>query len=316
MNQEWTGNLEPGRQSAGRLKEIDSALTRLDFERDRLVVQKRELKERLDREYYEFRKAEDKQTTGYSLLARLGKAGERVEKEREEAMAARREHEQTDRALADIERQIADLKAQREQLAASQSEYESLLAQKENLPGANGAEGSRIKQLRQTIASSQNNLKEIGEALIVGHRVSGGLDRALANLNSAQGWGTFDMLGGGLIANIAKHSNISKAKAETDSIEFLLNEFGKELTDLKIDTELRIDISGFSRFADFFFDGLIADWNMQRKINDSRDSVLTVKSKVDLILDQLDELSRKEAETIKKAEAEIEELLAQAPEDK
>jgi len=40
-----------------------------------------------------------------------------------------------------------------------------------------------------------------------------------------------------------------------------------------------------------------------------------VKSKVDLIVDQLGGLSRKEAEAIKKAEAEIEALLAQAPED-
>ncbi|GEM_PF-3146659 len=47
MNSELHNEMESSGQPAGQLKEIDSALTRLDFERDRLIVQKRELKERL-----------------------------------------------------------------------------------------------------------------------------------------------------------------------------------------------------------------------------------------------------------------------------
>ncbi|NLC11365.1 MAG: hypothetical protein GX767_03820 [Firmicutes bacterium] len=45
-------------------------------------------------------------------------------------------------------------------------------------------------------------------------------------------------------------------------------------------TEINIDIGGFTTFADFFFDGLIVDWIVQSRINDSLNNVDSVVKKV------------------------------------
>lgn len=53
-----------------------------------------------------------------------------------------------------------------------------------------------------------------------------------------------------------------------------------EIADVKINYDTRFDMDGFAKLADFFFDGLIADWYMQSKINNSYNSVSNVKNQV------------------------------------
>ena len=45
-----------------------------------------------------------------------------------------------------------------------------------------------------------------------------------------------------------------------------LRSFQKELADADERLGVSLDIGGFATFADYFFDGLIADWIMQSKI--------------------------------------------------
>ena len=75
------------------------------------------------------------------------------------------------------------------------------------------------------------------------------------------------MLGGGTISTWAKHSKIDSAKRQAQVAQGHLRRFQEELADA--DQRLHVslgDIGGFSIFADFFFDGLIADWNVQSKV--------------------------------------------------
>jgi hypothetical protein len=127
------------------------------------------------------------------------------------------------------------------------------------------------------------------------------LDRLIdveSSLNSAKGWGTWDMLGGGLISDLAKHSHIDDAKNTVEDVKMLLNNFHSELADINISSSIIIDIDGFTKFADFFFDGIFADWVVQSRINDSIDSVLKVKSNVDEILIRLKQMQSNEENTI------------------
>ena len=54
--------------------------------------------------------------------------------------------------------------------------------------------------------------------------------------------------------------------------------------------------------ADFFFDGLIADWYMQSKINNSYESVSNVKNHVNSVLYKLQQLKEQETLNVKKLE--------------
>ena len=63
--------------------------------------------------------------------------------------------------------------------------------------------------------------------------------------------------------------------------------FQKELRDVEAIQNLQIDIGGFLTFADFFFDGLIADWLVQSKIQNARKQVADAISQVEWILGSL-----------------------------
>lgn len=131
----------------------------------------------------------------------------------------------------------------------------------------------------------------------------------LSSLESAEGWGTWDMLGGGLISDLAKHSHIDDAKVEAENIQRLLRQFKIELTDISISSDIVIETEGFAKFADFFFDGLIADWFMQSKINESQASVESVESQVLSIVGKLEHMKAQDNTDIARLVAEISELI-------
>ncbi|MBR6638209.1 MAG: hypothetical protein IKK96_05060, partial [Lachnospiraceae bacterium] len=61
-----------------------------------------------------------------------------------------------------------------------------------------------------------------------------------------------------------------------------------ELADVKISADVHISIDGFLRFADYFFDGLIADWTVMDKISQAQSEVESVKRKVENMLSRLE----------------------------
>ena len=100
------------------------------------------------------------------------------------------------------------------------------------------------------------------------------------SLNSANGWGAWDMIGGGLVSGLVKHSHLDDAQAGTEHLQILLSRFHTELADVYVDAQIRaVNIDGFLRFADYFFDGLIADWFVLSRIHDSQENINQVKTR-------------------------------------
>lgn len=129
--------------------------------------------------------------------------------------------------------------------------------------------------------------KEVEEAIQAGERALESLRTAKEKLQSARSWGIFDMLGGGLITDLIKHSRINEATACLEDAKYELQRFQRELSDVRTYAGLRIDIGGFLSFADFFFDGLIADYLVQTRINEAREEVDDAIRHVEAILRQL-----------------------------
>ena len=106
-------------------------------------------------------------------------------------------------------------------------------------------------------------------------------------LESAHGWGVWDMLGGGFFTDIIKHSKIEDANKISYDVQQYLKRFQKELADVNEFTDIEVNIGSFATFADFFFDGLFADWFVQSKINESISNVENAYSRVESILSDL-----------------------------
>jgi hypothetical protein len=99
------------------------------------------------------------------------------------------------------------------------------------------------------------------------------LNNAKAELNSAKNWGLVDLFGGGTITSLIKHSKMGNARQYMEQAKYDLSNFSRELNDVNMACNLNIDVGGFLTFADFFFDGVIADWLVQDRINEARRQV-------------------------------------------
>lgn len=115
--------------------------------------------------------------------------------------------------------------------------------------------------------------KEIQEAIQAANHALACLRQADAYLQSAKNWGLFDMLGGGALTTFFKHSKMDDARYEMERAKRALQSFRKELADVDQRLHLSLEIGDFLTFADYFFDGLIADWLVQSKIQDAKAQV-------------------------------------------
>lgn len=129
-----------------------------------------------------------------------------------------------------------------------------------------------------------NMAREVREARAAGIRALNSLRRAQKALDTARGWGIMDMLGGGLISSLIKHSKVDDAKYNVEQAKFDLEAFCDELQDVNLPD---VHIDGLLSFADFFFDGFLADYLVQRRINEARTQLERACRKVEDILRQL-----------------------------
>ena len=129
--------------------------------------------------------------------------------------------------------------------------------------------------------------QEIHEAIAAADDALYALERAQKSLSSAGTWGIFDMLGGGFFTSIFKHGKLDQAQAELEEARAALHRFSSELADVDREVDLQIDIGEFLRFADFFFDGFVADWMVQSKIRNAERQVKQAIYKVENIRRQL-----------------------------
>ena len=132
-----------------------------------------------------------------------------------------------------------------------------------------------------------NNYREIQEAVAAGERALDSLRAAEKSLNSAGGWGLFDMCGGGMFSTMIKQSKINDARGELEAARYALRSFEKELQDVSRAVDLRIDIGSFLSFADFFFDNFFVDWMVQSKIDQAKSQVSQAIRQVEGILTEL-----------------------------
>lgn len=118
-----------------------------------------------------------------------------------------------------------------------------------------------------------NKQKEIKEAIDAGELALGHLYQAQRYLDSARGWGIFDIVGGGFISTAIKHSKLDNAKVCISDAQYALRNFTKELNDVKNYGAIDLNIGGFGTFMDFFSDDLFSDLYMQSKINAARENL-------------------------------------------
>lgn len=135
--------------------------------------------------------------------------------------------------------------------------------------------------------SNEMMSKEMKEAMDAGECALSSLRMAQEKLKSASNWGWCDILGGGFFATMIKHSKMEEAQRFMESAKTDLKRFQKELKDVNIPLDLRMEVGSFLSFADFFFDGFLADYLVQSKISDAKEQVSDAIYRVEQIINEL-----------------------------
>lgn len=125
-----------------------------------------------------------------------------------------------------------------------------------------------------------NELSQNGKAVNIINRLLPLLDEAERNLSSARNWSFFDVLGGGFIVDLFKHSKLSKAQGNMEQVNSLMNELSCILRGINIPADCTMEVGNFVTFADFLFDGFFVDAYVTSKIMGSIDQVRKMKTKL------------------------------------
>lgn len=243
----------------------------------------------------------------------LGTHDKQVAKEKEEALAAVLKYEGCKRSVDELTDKLSQLTKRHYEMSKVQDKLDALYEEKRRVMASfNMPEYAKIGQLEKEMSLIRREIKELKEAITPGNMAINTLNEAIELLDSAGDWGTWDLLGGGLVADMMKHDKIDKAKQAILNAQTYVQRLQVELQDVNMSLDGSIQITGGAVFADFFFDGLIADWYMQSKISQSRDNVVAICGKIRKIVSTLStQLNHKEKD-LEAKEREIKRIIEQA----
>lgn len=292
-----------------RLYEIDQAIDaltaaqarrkQLDAQIEELHRQRGERQAKVDETAQSFRKEQDdvdkleKGGVHAFLLTLIGHKEERLDKERREALAAKLQYDQARSDLEYLENKLNGLIRERDGLRDAPEQLEALWTEKAELVKTMGGQtGARLVELDRQLSDVTHQQKELEEALSAGENAKRLLGQVQDDLDSARSWGTWDMLGGGLIATMAKYDRLDSAQSSIRAAQRALSDFRTELADVSQLQVPSIQIGEFATFADYFFDGIFSDWYVQSSIKTAQEGVSEVHMKLTAALRDLEAASQ------------------------
>ena len=309
-----------------RLYEIDQAIDaltaaqarrkQLDAQIEELHRQRGERQAKVDETAQSFRKEQDdvdkleKGGVHAFLLTLIGHKEERLDKERREALAAKLQYDQARSDLEYLENKLNGLIRERDGLRDAPEQLEALWTEKAELVKAMGGQtGARLVELDRQLSDVTHQQKELEEALSAGENAKRLLGQVQDDLDSARSWGTWDLLGGGLIATMAKYDRLDSAQSSIQAAQRALSDFRTELADVSQLQLPNIQIGEFATFADYFFDGIFSDWYVQSSIKKAQEGVSEVHMKLTAALRDLETASQELTDQQASLKREREDLL-------
>lgn len=304
--------LQTLQKQLARKKHLQALLKELHSQRAELEQRVSELKAVMDKEQSDVERLEGRGLTAL-FYGIVGKKEEKLNEQRREAVTARAKYDVATQEMDLVLRRINRYEEELVSYDKVEMRYAYALKQKVQLLKSTATPVSeKILQYEEQLSNLENQKREIKEAISAGTKAKNIANQVLSELDDAEGWGTWDLLGGGLISDLAKHSSLDDAQEEIEHLQVQLRRFKTELADVTIRAEMQVNVDGFLRFADYFFDGLFADWAVLDKIEESQAEVKNIISQIQAVLDKLASmLSRAENEQ-KTVQAKLDALVVEA----
>lgn len=281
-------------EACARKKRLDDMLEDLRERRETLGRQAQYLERAKEKEESDVDRLEGRSLAAF-FYGVIGKMDEKLTQERQEAYAARVRYDAAIQELSALEEEIQGREEEREKLLGCEQRYQEcqqryqqeLREKQSRLKAAGGKTAETILQLEEKLNWLCQQNRETQEAICAGEAALAGTDHVLSSLDGAKDWATWDMFGGGLITDMMKYSRLDDAQAAVEELQIQLGRFKTELADVRIDADMRVNVDGFLRFADCFFDNLFTDWAVMDEISQSCSQVLKTRRQIEEVLSGL-----------------------------
>lgn len=281
---EWLKKLHKG---VAEKHSLEAKQRELHSQRERLQDRVQELEKIMEKEQLDVERME-RTSLSSVFYAVLGKKEKVLDREKAEAYAAKLKYDSAVQQLQQVEEDLARVDTQLREIADCQRQYEQLLKEKTAAVKASGSlEAQHLFQIEREIIGQENQRREIQEAMLAGYRALNAAHDVLSSLDSAKNWGTFDLLGGGFVTDLVKHNRLGEAQYKVEQLQEELRHFKTELVDVRVDADMKVNVEGFLRFADYFFDGLFVDWAVLDKIKQSQAEVQNTIGQIEDVLEGL-----------------------------
>lgn len=281
--------LDQLREKMARKRKLSTEVAALEDQRSGLAARVQQLKEETYKEQLDVDQLENF-SAAKLFYQIMGKLDERLEKEQAELYAAALRYDSARQELHAVE---ADLAARREELSLlgnCEAEYNRLLEARarELRQDPQSPTARRLLALEERQAQLAARSKELQEAIQAGYNALSDISSIESALSSAEGWGTWDVFGGGLISDMAKYSHLDDAQQQINGLQRSLSRFRTELADVDIRTGIQVEVDSFLRFADYFFDNIFTDWAVLDRIRRTQSQIHEVDGSVRTILYRLE----------------------------
>ncbi|MBQ8431458.1 MAG: hypothetical protein IJX28_01095 [Clostridia bacterium] len=265
----YNEQLQQLREKIERKKQLRATVKELDAQRATLSLRVEELAWLRQREELDVERLEGKSFAAFFYTV-LGKREEKLDREQAELCAAVAKYESALTSLEQVKAEIHAAEAELESLAYCEEELEKMLQKKRDAIKASGsADGEELLTLEPQIARLKHQDKELTEARHAGETALQTAKSVRTYLEKAKGWGIADLLSDGVVADVLKHNNLYRAKEMLKELQEDLRRFKTELADVpSIYTVDHIETEDFLGVADFFFDCVFVDLDMQMRIKE------------------------------------------------
>lgn len=277
-----------------------------------LLARVLELREQKEKEQKDVDRLERGSLSSF-FLNLAGKKEEKLEKEEKEAYLAAVKCDAAEKELTAVEAQIDSNGKALIELADCETEYEDLLEEKRAAIAEQGLSGlDDIIKAEKKLFALEKEKVEIWEASEAGNQAMVLMEEVLTHLNGAEEWSTFDMFGGGMLSTMMKYDKVDNAQKKIEELQVQLRKFHTELADISVQADIRIEIGEMLRFADYFFDGILADFTAMGRIEEALGQAKATKRRIEEVMVTLQTLEKENTEKQTICKKHLEQLIADA----
>lgn len=116
------------------------------------------------------------------------------------------------------------------------------------------------------------------------------LNEAESSVDSAKGWGIFDMIGGGFFSTMIKRGKMREVEENMQKAQDVMYMINTDLEEVSQMLDVNIKTGEFLTFADYFFDGFVVDFLVQGKINEAKTQISDSKKNVEALKEALEKM--------------------------